>query len=78
MDGGPHAAQFASILFRIKTHELLTKYPNVKVSMEWTPGHRQENGPRALHFGALASRLVHRILHTVFRASKHAHSPPKY
>jgi len=40
MDGGPHVAQFASILFRIKTHELLTKYPNVKVSMEWTPGHR--------------------------------------
>jgi len=34
MDGGPHAAQFTSILFRVKTHELLTKNPHVKVSME--------------------------------------------
>jgi len=40
MDRGPHAVQFTSILFRVKTHELLTKNPHVKVSMEWTPGHR--------------------------------------
>jgi len=40
MDRGPHATQFASILFRVKTHKLLTKNANVKVSMEWTPGHR--------------------------------------
>ena len=40
MDRGPHTTQFASILFRVKTHKLLTKNPNVKVSMEWTPGHR--------------------------------------
>jgi len=43
MDGGPHAAQFASILFRIKTHKLLTKYPNVKVCGHQATGGSSDN-----------------------------------
>jgi len=40
MNGGPHASQFSSILFRHKMYTLLSNHPNVKIHMSWTPGHR--------------------------------------
>jgi len=40
MNGGPHASQFSSVLFRHKLYTLLSNHPNVKVHMSWTPGHR--------------------------------------
>jgi len=35
-----HTSQFSSVLFRHKMYNLLTNHPNIKVHMNWTPGHR--------------------------------------
>ena len=40
MDGGPHASQFSSVLFRHKMYKLLKDHPTLHVHMNWTPGHR--------------------------------------
>ena len=44
MDASPHASQFASVLFRLKTLKLLKSHPNVRIRVKWTPGHKGVKG----------------------------------
>ena len=43
-DGSPHPFQLASILFRHKLHHILTKRPNTKFHLIWTPSVEPESG----------------------------------
>ena len=43
-DPSPHPAQDASILFRVNVYSILTKYPHVKITLTWTPGHKGTKG----------------------------------
>ena len=43
-DPSPHSAQDASILFHINVYSIFTKYPQVKITMSWTPGHKGTKG----------------------------------
>lgn len=75
-DPGPHPAQAFSLIFIRNITEALERYPDLKVTLDWCPGHSQVIGNEisdALANEARPLRGVLRHATSTFLKTKHHH-----